>query len=230
MSDTTALAEAMRRHLERLKALRGGGTKGSPRVAEVKKWQTARLMRTYADLSAAPRYRAATAFFVDDLYGPKDFSGRDAALLKIVPVMARVLPAKAVETAALSVEVEAVSESLDHRLAEALGDAPLDERSYAEAYRSSATPEERARQIQLIVEVGHRLDALVKWPLVFRTLNLMRTPARVAGLTDLQDFLERGFQAFDAMHGADAFLATIEGRETAILKRLFAGEPEPFSV
>ena len=230
MSDTTALAEAMRRHLERLKALRGGGTKGGPRVAEVKKWQTARLMRTYADMSAAPRYHAATAFFVDDLYGPKDFSARDAALLKIVPVMARVLPAKAVETAALSVEVEAVSEALDHRLAEALGDAPLDERSYAEAYRASSTPEERARQIGLIVEVGHRLDALVKWPLVFRTLKLMRTPARVAGLSDLQDFLERGFQAFDAMHGADEFLATIEGRETAILRRLFAAEPEPFSV
>ena len=230
MSDTTALAEAMRRHLEQLKALRGGGTKSGSRVAEVKRWQTARLMRTYADMNAQPRYRAATAFFVEDLYGPKDFSARDAALLKIVPVMARVLPAKAVETAALSVEVEAVSEALDHRLGEALGEAPLDEASYAEAYRSSATPEERIRQIGLIVEVGHRLDALVKWPLVFGTLKLMRAPARVAGLTDLQDFLERGFQAFDAMHGADGFLATIEGRETAILRRLFAGEPEPFSV
>jgi hypothetical protein len=232
-SDTAAIAQAMRQHLERLKALRGreASAASRSRVAAVKRWQTERLMRTYADLESEPRYRAATAFFVQDLYGPKDFSARDAALLRIVPVMTRILPAKAVETAALSVEVEALSEELDNRLAEALPDeAPIDEARYADAYRRSATPEERRRQIQLIVDVGHRLDGLVRWPFVYRTLKLMRSPAKLAGLSDLQDFLERGFNAFDAMGGADEFLGTIEGRETAILNRLFSGEAEPFSV
>ena len=231
-TDSEAMAAAMRRHLERLKALRGKSATPAAleRVAAVKRWQTARLMRSYTDLSANPRYRAATAFFVEDLYGPKDFSARDAALLKIVPVMARVLPAKAVESAALSVEVEALSEDLDHRLAAALPTDAVDEASYAAAYRSSATPAERARQIELIVEVGKRLDALVHWPFVNRTLKLMRTPARLAGLSDLQDFLERGFSAFASMNGADEFLATVERRETAILNRLFSGEPQPFSV
>jgi hypothetical protein len=231
-AETAAIADAMRKHLERLKELRGNGlnAQGHERLAAVKHWQTARLVRTYADLNADPRYHAATSFFVEDLYGPKDFSARDAALLRIVPVMARVLPHKAVETAALSVEVEALSEELDHRLAAELPDASFDEAAYAAAYRRSAKPEERRHQIQLIVDVGRRLDALVRWPLVFRTLKLMRTPARMAGLNDLQDFLERGFQAFDAMGGADEFLATVERRETAILNRLFSGEPEPFSV
>jgi hypothetical protein len=57
----------------------------------------------------------------------------------------------------------------------------------------------------------------------------MRKPAQFAGLSDLQDFLERGFQAFDAMGGADEFLGTIQSRETAILNRLFSGEARPFS-
>jgi hypothetical protein len=230
VQDPTAVADAMRRHLELLKKLRGPASVPLERIAELKRWQTARLMKTYADLSANPRYRDATAYFVQDLYGPKDFSARDAALLKIVPMMVRILPSKAVETAALSIEVEALSEDLDHRLAAALDGAAIDAASYAKAYRESATPAERTRQIRLIVEVGHRLESLVRWPFVLRTLTLMRAPARLAGLSDLQDFLERGFHSFASIDGADEFLATIEGRETMILKRLFSGEPDPFSL
>ena len=61
-------------------------------------------------------------------------------------------------------------------------------------------------------------------------LKLMREPARVAGLGDLQEFLERGFESFRVMQGADQFLAIICDRECAILKRLFSAEAEPFSI
>jgi hypothetical protein len=227
-----SVAATMRAHLERLKVLRGPGASGENKaqLAAVKRWQTERLMKTYADLNADPRYRDATDFFVRDLYGPKDFSSRDAAMLRIVPVMARVLPAKAVETAALSVEVEALSEELDHRLAAALTGTEITEDTYAQAYRASATPGERGHQIQLIVDVGHRLEALVHWPFVYETMKLMRQPAKLAGLADLQDFLERGFHAFKAMGPADEFLTTVEGRERAILSRLFSGAAQPFSI
>jgi hypothetical protein len=60
-------------------------------------------------------------------------------------------------------------------------------------------------------------------------LKLMRRPARMAGLADLQDFLERGFTAFRAMQGADEFLAVVKERETRILNRLFSGAAKPFS-
>jgi hypothetical protein len=69
---------------------------------------------------------------------------------------------------------------------------------------------------------GHRLDALVHKPLVSRTLKLMRHPARLAGLSELQNFLERGFDAFRRMHGAQEFLATIRRRETTIVNELFS--------
>jgi hypothetical protein len=223
-------AEALRYHLQRLKALRGTGGNPPARLTALKSWQSRRLTRSYEDVAAQSRYRGATSFFIDDLYGPKDFSGRDQAMLRIFPLMTRVLPASAVETAALAIELESLSEDLDQRLAAALPDGPLTEASYGRAYRQSSTQEERAHQIDLIEAVGKRLDALVKKPLVAGTLKLMREPARVAGLGDLQEFLERGFESFRQMHGADEFLAILRERESAILRRLFSGEAEPFSL
>jgi hypothetical protein len=223
-------AATMKTHLEQLKALRGREAVVPARLEEVKAFQSARLAASYADVAAQPRYLLATRFFLEDLYGPKDFSRRDSSMLRILPLMVRTLPDRAVETATLAIELEALSESLDHRVAAALGREPLDEESYARAYREASTPAERERQIELIVAVGERLGDLVEKPLVFRTLRLMRMPARLAGMDDLQDFLERGFEAFRAMEGPDDFLALIRERETKVLRRLFSGEPEPFSI
>jgi len=195
----------------------------------VKAWQAARLARTYADLASQPRYRAATRFFLEDVYGPKDFSARDEELLRIVPAMKRILPATAVATAALAIELEALSEALDQALARALGAAPLDEGRYAEAYRASSTREERVRQVELALAVGRRLDALVWKPLIGATLRLMRKPAHLAGLGDLQDFLEEGYEAFRTMKGCEEFLAALHTREMAIVNRLLSGASPSFS-
>lgn len=222
---------SLRAHLERLRGLRGReATEGPPpRLVEVKAWQAARLAATYRDLAADDRYGPATAFFLNDLYGTKDFSSRDEALLRIYPVLVRTLPDTAVQAAALAIEVDALSEDLDRRLAARLGTQRLDESAYAKAYRESATKPERLRQIELIDAVGRQLDRLVVKPLVYATLKLMRRPARLAGMEDLQSFLERGFEAFRHMGGADHFLETIDTREREILSRLFSGHPSPFS-
>ena len=222
---------SLRRHLEFLRDLRGREAKGSrpPRIDEIKAWQAERLARTYADLSASPRYAMATRFFLDDLYGAKDFSSRDEAMLRLYPLMVRTLPKGAVETAALAIEVDALSETLDRRLAAGIEPGPISEASYARAYRLAGTREERLRQIDLIDDVGRRLDLLVVKPMVYATLKLMRRPASLAGMGELQSFLERGFKAFRHMGGAAEFLETISGRETVLLNRLFSGHPNPFS-
>ena len=231
LSATAAAPESLRRNLERLRELRGREAHGHkpPRLEEIKAWQAGRLERSYADLAANPRYAKPTAFFLDDLYGTKDFSGRDDAMLRIYPIMVRTLPRAAVESAALAIEVDAMSEELDRRVAAALDPGPITDASYARAYRQAGTREERVRQIELIDEVGRRLDVLVVKPMVYSTLKLMRTPAKMLGMEELQAFLERGFAAFRHMGGATEFLATIAGREKAILSRLFSGHPSPFS-
>lgn len=224
-----AAARDLEKHLLALQRLRGDSGSTPGRLVELKHWQSERLRATYADLAAQPRYVEATDFFLGDLYGPRDFSRRDAAMLKVLPAMQRMLPASALATAALAIELEALSEDLDHRVAAALAPGPLDAAGYAAAYRVAGTPAERARQIDLIVAVGERLDALVKKPLILSTLKLMRRPARLAGFEELQDFLERGFEAFRAMGGAKLFLGTLREREEEIARRLFSGSPLPFA-
>jgi hypothetical protein len=225
----TPVAARLERHLRQLRELRGPGTHPPARLAELKRWQSQRLQRTYADFSAQPRYGAATAFFIDDLYGAKDFSSRDQAMLRILPVMTRMLPDSAVETAALAIELEALSEDLDQRLANALAPGAIGEASYAAAYRASGAREERERQVELLGATGARLDELVRKPMVGQMLRMMRSPARLAGLSGLQDFLERGYAAFRAMKGADEFLAAVDARETTILNALFSSSAKPFS-
>jgi hypothetical protein len=225
-------AAALREHLARLQSLRGAPSDPAfeARVSEVRGWQAGRLALTYADLSATDRYAPATRFFLEDLYGTKDYSGRDADMQRILPVMTRVLPKSAVETAALAIEVDALSEELDRGMARALGPGKIDEERYAAAYRRTGTRAQREHQIDLIGQVGLRLDELVRKPLVYRMLQVMRRPAKLAGLADLQGFLERGFASFQHMQGADAFLATIAARETALMERIFSGKPVAFSV
>ncbi len=228
---TATPPQDFRRHLETLRELRGKDARGTapPRLAELKRWQQRRLARTHADLAERPRYAKATAFFLEDLYGEKDFSGRDAAMVRIYPFMARTMPAAAVLTAAQAIEVDALSETLDQSVAAALPEGPITDASYGAAYRAGSTTEQRERQIALIDAVGKGLDRMVARPMVLRTLKLMRAPARLAGLEDLQSFLERGFDAFQAMGGAAEFLETIAERERAIASRLFSSSPAPFS-
>ena len=51
----------------------------------------------------------------------------------------------------------------------------------------------------------------------------------MAGLSALQDFLERGFDAFRKMGEATEFLTTIDKRERALMEELLAGDTVPFA-
>jgi len=193
-------------------------------------WQGRRLHATYADLAADPRYTGAIAYFQNDLYGPVDTSRRDIDLARVVPIMARILPEAVVWTVAHAMELSALSQELDRALLSRLSRTThFTVAEYCKAYRRAGNFPLRRRQIKLIVDVGAALDRHVEKPLVRAALSMMRQPARLAGLSQLQDFLERGFAAFRAMHGAADFLRTIEERETAILEAIVGGTLAPFA-
>jgi hypothetical protein len=147
------------------------------------------------------------------------------------------LPAAALETIGLAVELDALSEALDQRVAAALRRRQpgahaleLSEAAYAAAYRAAGSIAERERQIWLVGQIGAALDKLARKPLIAGALRVMEAPARAAGLGALHDFLARGFAAFRGMRGADEFLTIVGTRESRINVRLFAEDPRPFDL
>ena len=170
-----------------------------------------------------PRYAGAARFFLEDLYGPADFSDRDAQFARIVPALVRLFPQEIVETVADLAALHALSEQLDTAMARAAQQSPLDADEYADAWRAVGQAPGRERQIQLMMAVGRALDRYTRSLLLRQSLRVMRRPAKAAGLGALQQFLERGFDTFRAMRGADAFLSLIAERERNLTRMLFSG-------
>jgi len=140
--------------------------------------------------------------------------------------MMRMLPERVIRTVGRAAELNALSHELDRllllQLPRARGEFTVAE--YCIAYRRMGNRPARERQIDLIGEIGAGLDVYVRKPLIHAALVMMRRPARLAGLSVLHDFLERGFSAFHRMGGATEFLATIDRRERELMNALFAGE------
>jgi hypothetical protein len=197
-------------------------------------WQSDRLSATYEDLLANKRYQPATAFFLSDLYGPNDFSRRDDDIERIFSTLVKLLPDYLICTAAYASELNALSAELDFALLGVLF-GELDVRdtitgeAYAEAYRRCDNYDLRKHQIGLFRILGEDLNAIVFKPFIYNTVRMLKIPARFAGFSTLQDFLDRGFKAFHHMQGADEFLDTIVTRETRILDRIFESHPHPFA-
>lgn len=195
------------------------------RTLQLKTLQQDRFRRAYADLLAAPRYAGAARFFLDELYGPRDFTKRDAQFQRIVRPLVKLFPCEVVDTVLQLALLHALSEQLDTRMAEQLlpGFGPED---YVRAWIAVGEPAAREQQIQLTLKVGRALDVYTRKPMLRGMLRLMRGPASAAGLSELQQFLECGFDTFREMRGAGHFLASIESREQEWARQLFAGDPE----
>ncbi len=236
-SNKSELAERLRTNLAMVRGLRPAAVESeAPLRMRLREWQSERFLRTYPDLMASKRYRPAAEFFLSDLYGPKDFSRRDEELERVLPLVTRVLPASAVHTLALGMELDVLSESFDSAMTRALragcrsAKADIGEASYASAYRACSNRPGREAQIALLIQIGEALDHVTRKPLLKAAIALIKRPAYATGLSALHDFLDRGFHAFCNINGAGEFLDIIRTRETLILERLFAGHPTPFDL
>jgi hypothetical protein len=219
---------AIQKDLEAVNAerqLRASDGAWGARVEAIKRYQQRRFELTYADLLIHPRYAGASNFFLSELYGPSDFTQRDAQFARIVPALVRLFPAEVVSTVQALAALHALSEQLDSRMGRLIGDGAVDATRYAKAWQQCGDAPGRERQIALLDQVGHALDALTRNPLLRHSLRAMRGPARAAGLTALHTFLESGFDTFRGMRGADEFLALIGSRERALAAALFSVAP-----
>ncbi len=190
-------------------------------------WQSARLARTYQDFRADPRYSQAVEFFLTDLYGPQEFTGRDQDLRRAWRRLRRALPSAAMNVLGQAVELEVLTLELDHAMVRALGAAQVTDALYAAAYRTVGNRAARTRQIDLIVGIGGDLDRIVNRAWLGALLHAAHLPAHAAGFGELQDFLERGYAAFRRMRGAEGLLCAIRERETLFIQAMFEPAERP---
>jgi len=192
-----------------------------------------RLRTSFGDLLQHPRYADAALFFVEELYGAHDVTWRDRDLRRMLPTLRTLLPTHTMGTVVSALDLDLLSHEFDLAVADALqrqGVRPdrIGEADYAAAYQAAGDRPGRERQLDLLVGIGHEIDRLVRSRLIVGLLHLAHGPAHAAGLGRLHKFLQRGFDSFGTMKGADEFLAEISKRERNVMTRLFAGDPDPF--
>ncbi len=229
MSEKDDVLRRLSTSLETAARLRANARESASAVAArrmLRTWQAARLARTHADLLASAEYADAARFFLTDLYGPDEMESRDAILQRVAPIMSKTLPVSGLDAIADAIELDALSECLDADMVAALGDdiAHIDAPSYGRAYRRTDRRGDRARQIDLIEHLGASLEKLVGQRFIGAALATMRKPARLAGLGELQNFLERGYEAVRKMKAVAPFLDTVVSRERAVSEALFADD------
>lgn len=237
MSRTTHLSQRLGWLLARHQALHDPDCEPRNRLRwlpELRNWQARRLEASFDRFLSDPRRRPAAQFFLSDVYNDRDFSRRDADIARVLPMMQTLLPGALLGTVADAIELGLLTHAFDLRVAQALHQiAPrrrkLDSALYAEAYRECGLSRLRGHQIDLIAQVGLGLGKAVRMPGVLTLLKLSRGPAKAAGLSELQGFLERGFAAFAELGDVREFIAEIEADERRVSQRLFAGAADPFA-
>jgi hypothetical protein len=198
----------------------------------IKQLQSQRFAAHYRDLLASPMYGTAARFFLTELYADKDFSQRDQQFARIADTVEKLFPKTVVHTSQALAELHLLSERLDFAMARAWlgtfeGDAPELHHSlrYVHTWRTVGERSQRAVQLASVMALGQQLGQLARTPGLRLMLKMMRGPAAAAGLSDLQRFLEAGFDAFAFIarqpSGVQDFLAAIQARESAFIGNLF---------
>jgi hypothetical protein len=195
-------------------------------IHQLQDWQCQRLLVSHDDLAKQQRYQKAMAFFVEELYGPKDFSQRDADLVRVIPKLAKVLPEKAMNAMNDALSLNALSFDLDMEMAQYLNKhfatQSINRDSYAQAYRSVGRKDDRESQITIISHLGDQLADVIKVRGIGMLISMSRRPAKMAGLLALHEFLDRGFNAFKAIGDVQSFIQPVLERETRLMEILLS--------
>ena len=204
-----------------------------PQLAMLRQWQSERLTNTYADLLADEQYHSACTFFLSDIYAARDFSQRNYDAAHLYGILSRFLPEAMLALLADAIHLNQLTSQLDHALLQVLvKDLGMTDtitpQMYSQAYRLCNNYSERQGQIELLVEVLKKAAKGARNPIFAATLRLVRRPTQRAGWFDVYDFLERGYLACKPMKDVERFVKTIQARETAVLDKIFADDPQPF--
>jgi len=143
----------------------------------------------------------------------------------VAPAIAQLFTDEIAAAVASLTELHALSEALDSAMALELAAPSLTRAAYIRTWQRVGRAEDRERQIALTLDIAGRIDRFTQRPLLRNSIRLMRGPAMAVGLSELHDLLERSFDTFCALQGADAFIGLVACRERALAAALFATHP-----
>ena len=196
-------------------------------LSEVKGWQAKRFSNTYMDLLASPVYSGCANFFLEELYSERDYSHRDAQFAKVAAAIELAFPVQVINIAVTLAELHRTTEELDLQMAQSwqrLGQQSPYAR-YIQSWRTVGQRDKREWQLDTVLEIGRQLTALTRKRSLRLLLKMMRRPAELAGLGDLQAFLEVGFDRFRQLarntEAVNEFLRTIQTSESQWITDLF---------
>jgi hypothetical protein len=237
MAEYGTIAKSLR-IVENLRQARQTNPELANRTHALRRWQSLRFRQCYADVLQDTHMGAAAQFFLSELYSEQEFSERDAQFARIAGTLERLFPQSVVQTATLLAQLHALSETLDACMArtwlsnEQLGasldfEQPASFGTYHQLWCAllgfDGYARARQEQLEATHALGLQLQRHTQVPGLRLMLKMMRAPATAAGLSDLQRFLELGFDTFGQLGKAKKvpqFLQTVMQRETDWLERM----------
>ncbi len=187
-------------------------------------FQSHRLRRDYGDLAAIPQYGPVGEFFFTEMYGPSDFSDRDAGARRIQHVI-HMLPGVHMRDVEEVLELLDLTNRLDDHLARLMvrqgTGIDFDEPTYEACYREADNYAERLRQLNLINSSTYTVFRLSRSQLLGLGLHRSRLLARLAGIEAAHNFLVKGYDAVHRVSDITLFAETVHARELARLDRIY---------
>ena len=202
------------------------------RLDQLQRWQINRLQLTHKDMLSHDRYKLAAEFMLTQVYGGIDLSALVRDITRAIPVAVRIFPERVMRTAALALELNALTGELDEwmvrHLFETMGLKEITPEGYAQAYRNHESYPLRVRQIELAQQLGRGIDRYIASRMIYAAFKVARGPANAAGLGALYQFMEKGYAVLRPLRSAEEFLSLITERERELIDRIYANHDDPF--
>lgn len=187
-------------------------------------FQSERLRRDYDDLAEIAQYEPVGEFFFTEMYGPRDFSARDAGARRIQHIL-HLLPGVHLHDIEEVLDLLELTNRLDDELARLMlarhTGTSFDEATYDAAYRAADNYDLRLRQLALINKSLHNVFRLSRSALLGVGLHRSRLLARLAGIEAAHGFLVKGYDALRGVSDITQFADTVYRRELARLNRIY---------
>jgi len=198
-------------------------------LVTLQQWQTKRLFASHQGILQGVAEQKAANFLFYQVYGGTHLKPVAKDIQRATNKAMALLPQTVMHTAAVTLEAAVLTQQLDEALATALLEQTITTETYAQAYRSSSTPEQRQQQLALIKEAATRIDRYVRRRLLISSFKIMRRPAYAAKLHHLYDFLDEGFDALGGLRSVTPLIQQLTHVENQISERLFNACSHPFN-